>query len=302
MVKKKKTNKKQPKWSIIVRTQGKRNEFLLEALYSIALQSYDNKDVILVVHAKGKRALKGIENLVHPLNNLLKINILQADYSKRRGHPLNVGLDNCNSKYVSFLDDDDILYPHAGEKLIEELEKGQRNFVCGIAIALNQRQIGGRLFKNTGKHIFYNKEFNPVELASTNFIPINDYIYNFNTFKELRFDEDLDLLEDWDLLLQMITSGKLRAKFIPIETCEYRFKDDNSQSFTIYTKKELLESRQIINKKYRGKKIQLDFDDVFLIYPDVNNISPLDEEDADIGRMRKEKLFVVMGSECIILS
>jgi|GEM_PF-3118417 len=278
--------KKKHAWTIIVRTQGRREDSLIETLYSIVLQSYKNKKVILVLHSKSQERLKKLEDIVKNLRPLLDIEILTSVSSKKRGYPLNVGLDACKSKYVSFLDDDDILYPHAGDVLIREMEKGDLNFVCGEVLSVHQKRIG-KLYKNTAKGAIYEKKFNQVELVSTNYIPIHGYIYDFEFFKKLRFDERLDLLEDWDFLLQMIFSGKLKAKYIEAEIGEYRSRDDNSQSFQIL-KKRVKKSRKFISKKFGDKKLEIGFDDIFKIYPDVNDISPYLEIDSDIGKLRKE--------------
>jgi glycosyltransferase involved in cell wall biosynthesis len=273
------------KWSIIIRTQGKRNDSLIETLYSVAIQSYKQRQVILVLHSSDKKKYKEIQEIIKKFDKFLTIKLYTADPKKKRGNPLNVGLNNCDTKYVSFLDDDDILYPHAGEKLINELEKGKSNFVCGKAYVA-YRELNGFYSKNITKDIFYGRAFNPVELVSTNFIPINDYIYDYETFKEYRFDERLDVLEDWDFLMQLIFSAKLNAKYIDVDICEYRLINEESQTFASATKVTLNNNRAIISSKYKNRIFPVKFEEVFTVYPDVNNLTDADLWQSEIGKLR----------------
>lgn len=278
------------KWTIIIRTQGMRSDTLTEALYSVVVQNYNNKSVIVVLHSRNEEKQNKLRILLDRFKQYYEIELYVASAGEKRGHPLNVGLDRVEAEYVSFLDDDDILYPHAGKLLINSMEESKGNFACGKAIALQQRYVGRHgleHYKNVGKHIFYDKELNPAELISTNYIPIHGYIYRFADFAKIRFDERLSLLEDWDFLLQMIFSRKLKASYVDYEVCEYRMRGDQTQSFQMHSDEVLNRNRKIISKKFKDQKFEMSYADAFKIYPDVNNMAGIPEEESVVGELRK---------------
>ena len=145
--------------------------------------------------------------------------VLQApDLTKRRGYPLNVGLDfirqnSGNYDYFCFLDDDDILYPFYGQRMTELLYLTG----CDIGVAEAACRVPWQA-TNMEHHL------KPVSaLMAGNFIPIHCYVVavGFLLRTDLRFDEDVNYLEDWAFLVDLYANG---AKFhlLAEVLCEYR--------------------------------------------------------------------------------
>lgn len=281
-------------WNIIVRYHTDRIDQLADALYSVAGQSYQHIKVILVGHTADKALYDKINKLVERFNALLTIEHTTADPRKKRGHPLNVGLERSDGTYVSFLDYDDRYYPHFGELLIKALQRDTSNFSLAQPIKVNQISVNNH-YKTISKEKTAQQTFNPVLLTTDNYLPINSFVFDRTVFPEIRFDESIDVLEDWDFLLQMLFSENLKVTCLRIPISEYYIRDDNTNS-PVYQSDdsgklppESLHARKHIPSKYLNKTFPVLYQKSFEIYPDYNDILHYPLEESDIGKLETEK-------------
>ena len=111
--------------------------------------------------------------------------------SDARSALMNFGLNNCDGRYLGFLDYDDVLYPEAYELLIERVEKTG----CSIAFA-TVRAMRVELYE---RFIYLEKDVSEdrfigsslVDLFKNNFAPIHSYIIDRSRVSPdvLYFDE-----------------------------------------------------------------------------------------------------------------
>ena len=110
-----------PLLSILIRTQGERNDVLTEALYSIYSQTCDDYEVVVCFHRPGEPSGEVREATVETISRLpasLRDRLRLVDASEPgRGTPLNVLLEHARGTYVSILDDDDLLFEHHVETI-----------------------------------------------------------------------------------------------------------------------------------------------------------------------------------------
>jgi LmbE family N-acetylglucosaminyl deacetylase len=209
--------------AVIVRTQGVRQSLLTEALKSITCQQLPCLAVV-VVHA-GSEMLEPVVAVCRSIAGLSYVIIHAAGIEKKRGYPLNLGLQYClrrdiSFKAVAFLDDDDILYPEFSQKMDQAL----KDTGADVIYAASNRRVPGQPAEEGYRLI-------PVlNIFLQNFIPINSYIICRDSLikTQIFFDESLDVNEDWLFLLQLIEKG-FRFEAIPDTLSEFRIISDGNK-------------------------------------------------------------------------
>jgi hypothetical protein len=110
-----------PLVSILMRTQGRRNDLMIEALYSIFAQTCDAYEVLICFHdpdGSGHERRLGVERVIASLPPALQERLRLLDCANPgRGAPLNTMLARACGAYVSILDDDDLLFDHHVETI-----------------------------------------------------------------------------------------------------------------------------------------------------------------------------------------
>jgi glycosyltransferase involved in cell wall biosynthesis/GT2 family glycosyltransferase len=181
-----------PLVSVVVRSIG-RSE-LSEALDSVALQTYSNIEVV-VVNAKGP----GHPELGERCGRF-PLRVCGTGKAIHRSCAANFGLDNARGEYLIFLDDDDWFLPEHVAALVQALVSG------GGAKAA---YAGVQCLHETAEHDWeqvhvYNDPFDRTKLFIENQLPIHAVLFSRELVVDgCRFDEDLEIYEDWDFWLQV---------------------------------------------------------------------------------------------------
>lgn len=225
------------KWTVILRTQGKNNELELKnALNSLVAQTYENLSVILTIHTDNNKTAKDTLEFIKPFQKMVEISpIIIKEKQGNRSHPLNVALKSLNSDFVSFLDNDDIYYPHMGKILIEEIKNRKVPFAYGISVKVLEREqedsFGNKYLYTTNKSIFERRNFNMISFQMDNYIPFNSFIIETSFLENLEFDEELDFLEDWDFLRKLALKKNFSISKVETPVSEYRLRNDSTDTF-----------------------------------------------------------------------
>ena len=209
--------------AVIVRTQNKRPQLLREAVESITVQTPALTPVV-VVHGSDS----DLHNVGLQLRSVGDIVLLHAcekrKPNKKLGYPANVALDYMAERpdsfdYITFLDDDDIIYPLFSQKIGEALEWSGADLVYAMS---NRRWL------------WRPAEPGPVPLPAScliaeNFIPCNSYglATSFLHRFDIRFDENTLYLDDWGFLLSLWNAG-VRFHFVPETVSEFRITNDGN--------------------------------------------------------------------------
>jgi len=97
----------------------KRPDQLKRAIDSCLGQTYSNIEIIVVDdNSPETEYRKATEKVIHLYNNNEKIKYIRHDKNRNGSAARNTGLANANGKYITFVDDDDILYQ---EKLLKQV-------------------------------------------------------------------------------------------------------------------------------------------------------------------------------------
>lgn len=196
-----------PLVSIIIRSMDRLT--LTETLASVASQTYPNVEVIVVNARGGKHGLLSSSCGRFPLRLI-----------NNHGEPLarsaaaNFGLDAASGDFIAFLDDDDLILSEHLAQLATVLEEHSEFCAtyCGVKCI---DEYGGPLPD------YFGKPYSKLRLMSGNFIPIHSVLFRARIQeKGCRFDEALDLFEDWDFWLQLAENGPFF--YLPSVTALYR--------------------------------------------------------------------------------
>ena len=207
---------------VIIRTQGKRDDFLLNALESVAAQGVP-VEALVVVHAE-RTAVERIRQVVSTVRVDAEVLHAPVKTGHLRGYPINVALRHIYSRdqtygFVFFLDDDDIVYPMFGPKMFEALKMSGAD----VIYAKNNRRTPWQAAEEG--HML----LPPACLVWGNFIPSNSYVIRYSTLQMHKpfFDEGLEYLEDWEFLVKLLG---LRFQFTGIEDTlsEFRITADGN--------------------------------------------------------------------------
>ena len=166
--------------SVVVRFhKEERLPFLDEAVFSLAIQDWDDIEVIIVLQNGSDRLRQAVEGLIHqqpwPGSPQYKIVIVPiAEGVDGRSTLLNEGIKHSTGRFLAFLDDDDYVYHHGYTTLIGQLLKGEsamavggcRRALCGLRIITGSSRLKTAFFAwaHTARSV------------RENFIPIHSYV------------------------------------------------------------------------------------------------------------------------------
>ncbi len=232
--------------SVIVRTKD-RPYLLKQALLSLIHQTYRDFEVILINN--GKASIQPVVDFCSPYLNL---RVLNVEPGIGRSKALNEGLAASSGKWISYLDDDDLVYPTHLENLVSgfigapetKLVYTDANKSLCWVDSLQENIVA------VARERFAQQDFDYEAILIDNWIPIMSYMHPAEDAQRLGgYDESLDVFEDWDFLLRLTKNGKVRR--VPRITCEYRMRfGDAPDDSTLVNREKALKYRQEIYRRY----------------------------------------------------
>ncbi len=198
-----------PLVSVVIRSTNRPE--LADTLDSIATQTYRHIEVI-IVDVEGRGFL-----MPEPWCGQFPLRTASTGAHLGRGAAANVGIMAAIGHYVVFLDDDDWFLPDHVACLVAALQRSDTARVAYSGIECRRRNEAGDW---DVVHVF-NESHDATRLLIENYLPIHAVLFERSLFDDdVRFDETLNVYEDWDFWVQLST----RSNFVHVEriTAVYR--------------------------------------------------------------------------------
>lgn len=204
-----------PLVSVIVRTRNRPGDLRL-ALNSLAWQTLDSFEVV-VVNDGGD----DVEQLLADYRASIRVRYVFNERSHGRTAAANDGVEAALGRYVTFLDDDDIVYPFHLASLVRRSEqfRGEQLIYSHYDLALvrgrgETASVIDRVYPPPWK-------FDRSELLVHDRPPIHTWLVPRTLFSSYGgFDPAFTMVKDWEFLLRVTEMNRL----IPLQraTCQYR--------------------------------------------------------------------------------
>lgn len=193
--------------SVIVRTQD-RPALLREALDSIRASEYPCE--IVVVNDGGPR-----------LAGFGEAKLVEHEEARGRSEAANSGVRAASSRFVTFLDDDDLHHPEHLPTLAAAAQSSGHAGWYSDALSVFLRVGESGTYEPHRRARQYSQDFDRDLLLLDNYIPLPTLLVERGTFLDAGgFDPAFDLFEDWDFLIRLSERGDLLH--VPRVTCEIR--------------------------------------------------------------------------------
>lgn len=192
-------------------------KYIKECLDSVFTQRTKYRFLVVAVNDGSTDNTKNILNSYKNKNNLLIIHQENKGFSGAR----NAGLRIINSRYITFLDSDDILLPNAIDNLLDKAYKSNAQIVVGGYRCFNEKKIIKEILFEGKDNICYTK------------VPGFPWgkIYKSNLFKNIQFP--LNYLFEDTLMNLIVHPQSTRIASIDKLTNGYRI---NQQGITLSIK------------------------------------------------------------------
>jgi hypothetical protein len=196
-----------PFLTVITRTQGLRPHTMRDTLMSLAGQTSQDFEIIVVVHSESQPAVDAIREMINEFPSSLRHQIRIISCRRPgRAAPLNDALNQANGQYIAVLDDDDIVLSHWVETF-QTLASQSPGSLLRATCARQEFEMAnaGASLPHPRAVSWFSMDwpaaYDPLFHLHTNSTPNMSIAFPAAVFLEngLRFDESLSTTEDWDL-------------------------------------------------------------------------------------------------------
>lgn len=258
---KKKTNS--PFLSIVIRTQGRREESLREVFLCLEGQENQDFEVLLCGHKLNEEQKELVHKIMAQQGESLrkKIRYIAVDDGNRTT-PLNIGFAKAWGEYIVTLDDDDIVLDHWVSNFYHAAQKHYGKVLYNYTFAqdwsvIEEGDYAGGLRTESGFDTEFAKDYNAVTQVGMNCCPAIGLAYPAAVFQKMGmiFDESLATTEDWDYLMRAAYICGVYS--IPMPACIYRKWMNADNSFTVHSKEEWAKNYDAIVGRITSKMLCL---------------------------------------------
>ena len=258
-----------PVVSVLMRTMPGRAGKLLEAMASVAQQTYAHMGgpIELVVVEDGGQGVESVKAAVDALRRsgvLAKVVYVPLPKSGRclAG---NKALEVSTGQLCCFLDDDDLFYADHLEVLVSEwLKQPKLGAVYSLGYEVRTDVLSEEpwVYENVMHSLIHRQPFSRSTLWHHNYFPIQTVLFQRRLYEEYGgFELDLENLEDWNLWVRY--SLKNDFKLIQKVTSLYRVPDQLEKA---------IQRQTVLDDYYAKAKAKHDLLKVELTLPEIQQI------------------------------
>lgn len=248
--------KTEKKVSVIVRTCG-RPDVLRATLISLRNQTYPNIEIVVV--EDGEAASK---QMLETEFSDLPIVYQATGVKGGRCKAGNQALSLATGDYLNFLDDDDVFYADHIETLVMTLQNHPDSaaaYALGFETPIEIQSLKPYRYQLKSYNTTVDVPFDKIELMHHNCFPIQTVLFNRELYeKHGGFDEELDMLEDWDFWIRYASEDWF--EYVPKTTSQYRV--PANRTVVQERQKKLDEAYKMVQDKHRKDKFVLTGDEL----------------------------------------
>ncbi len=205
--------------SVIMTTYQFRPE-IRESIESVLQQAFTDYELVLVNDGGPRDVEKIIEEIGSD-----KIRYLRLEKNRGLAGARNEGLKLARGHYITYLDDDDVFYPHHLQVLFDAVRSSGREIAYSSTQAVEGTLEDGR-FRRSRLLFKWDEDFDRNTLVTRIYITTCSILHERSLLNRVSmFQEDMRNTQDWDLWLRFA----LKASFCHVKevTSEYRIREDN---------------------------------------------------------------------------
>jgi glycosyltransferase involved in cell wall biosynthesis len=197
---------RRPFATVVVRTLGTRPT-LEEALTSLAAQTVDDFEVLVVVNTTDPAAIARVDETLSWFAPDFRGRVERVVCeSPSRSAPLNLGLDRARGRYLTFLDDDDVVLAQWMETFTRGLEFPGHivRSVCYGQDFAHEPDTSSEQFQPVAAPVSFPPSFDYIDHLVESGTPFCSVALPVAALRahRIRFDESLDVSEDYDVLIR----------------------------------------------------------------------------------------------------
>jgi len=178
-----------------------RSELLKRALLSILSCTSDNYEIILCADDTSQKTFEVAKDYLRAHDTFLRMPSIKGPAESR-----NIGAKFARGKWITFLDDDDTFNDGHISKILNLVpNKNNKVLYCNYKRVIENRETSEVTTKESVLIDISNHK--PIDLLTSNFIPIHAMVISSEIFTKHSFDPYLQSYEDWDFLISLFTSG-----------------------------------------------------------------------------------------------
>ena len=234
--------------AVVVRTRN-RPALLAQALESLRAQTARPSRVVVVNDGGAS-----VCSVVEPFRADWELALQELPERRGRSAAANSGIEAAREDLVSFLDDDDVLFPDHFERLVAAHRAGPEPVVYSDAVTVvYERTADG--WAPASRTLQYSLDFDPDYLLLANYIPLHTLVLPRALYRKLGgFDDSLEYSEDWDFLIR--ASFETSFRHVRAVTCEYRVfpSEEGNPGHAAAGSDSFQSARNEIYRRYAGKR------------------------------------------------
>ena len=250
---------RRPFLSVITRTQGRRPAMLREMLMSLAAQTDEDYELLLIGHRLSGEGRREIDACLAemPASFRARTRRFELDGGNRTA-PLNLGFAHARGAYAAVLDDDDLVFDDWVQRFHEAAREAPGAILHAYVVTQKWETLpgGGERLRSVGAPgTECCGDFELSRQLTVNLCPLLGLAFPTLYFQKwgLCFDESLSTTEDWDYLMRL--SPLAGVKDIRRPTGLYRLWQNTENSQTAHPPLEWQENYERIRRKFRDTPI-----------------------------------------------
>ena len=212
-----------------------RTTLLQRALMSIKRQTVQPREIIIIDDCSDTGKLQEIKSIISVFENELKIILLVNERNSGANYSRNRGISAALSRYIAFLDSDDLWMPDKLERQMSAIEKAKASDSRPVLSGTGRYRIDGQ-----GEIIarqFGGKMLNPEKIRQSNFIgTLSSIVVEAWVARHVNgFNETLPACQDWDFFIRLTDY----VQYVGVKDPLCVYVDHDEERITLNNKKRL---------------------------------------------------------------